>query len=84
MLIGWMGFGRGKTAPQVSPVALEVVHRIVVLFDIERGINGKSAGERLSMRQELSTLVLSDLNKLDAGRAGLAVASFLRGEGHGA
>ena len=37
---------RGKTAPQISPLALEVVQRIDVLFDIERGINGKSAGER--------------------------------------
>ena len=32
-----------------------------MLFDIERGINGKSTGERLATRQELSAPVLADL-----------------------
>ena len=64
---------RGKTAPQISPLALEAVQRIDVLFDIERGINGKSAGERLAMRQELSTPVLADLNNwMQAERAKLS------------
>ena len=52
---------RGKNAPPISPVALEAVKRIDVLFDIERGINGKSTGERLATRQELSAPVLADL-----------------------
>ena len=30
--------GRGKNAPPISPLALEAVKRIDVLFDIERGI----------------------------------------------
>ena len=64
---------RGQTAPQISPLALEAVQRIDVLFDIERGINGKSAGERLAMRQELSTPVLADLNNwMQAERAKLS------------
>ena len=53
---------KGKAAPPIPPFALEAVKRIDVLFHIEGGINGKSAGERLAMRQELSTPVLADLN----------------------
>ena len=52
---------RGKTAPPISPLALEAVKRIDVLFDIERGIVGKSAAQRLAARQELSAPVLADL-----------------------
>ena len=35
---------RGKRAPPISPLALEAVKRIDVLFDIEREINGETAG----------------------------------------
>ena len=52
---------RGKTAPPISPLALEAVKRIDVLFDIERGINDKPAEQRLALRQELSAPVLADL-----------------------
>ena len=52
---------RGKNAPPISPLALEAVKRIDLLFDIERGINGKPAEQRLALRQELSTPVLGDL-----------------------
>jgi transposase len=45
---------RGRTAPAISPVALEAVKRIDALFDIERTINGLSAEERLRIRQEQS------------------------------
>ena len=55
------GKGRGKNAPPISPLALEAVKRIDVLFDIERGINGKAAEQRLAVRQELSAPVLADL-----------------------
>ena len=52
---------RGKNAPPISPLALEAVKRIDVLFDIERGINGESAEHRLAVRKELSAPVLADL-----------------------
>ena len=52
---------RGKTAPPISPLALEAVKRIDVLFDIERGIVGESAEQRLATRHELSAPVLVDL-----------------------
>ena len=45
---------RGKTAPTISPVALEAVKRIDALFDIERSVNGLSAEERLRVRQQQS------------------------------
>jgi transposase len=44
----------GKNAAAISPVALEAVRRIDVLFDIERGINGLNAEERLRARREQS------------------------------
>src|SRR6202142_3029691 len=44
---------RGKKAAAISPIALEAVKRIDTLFDIERGINGQSAEQRLRMRKEL-------------------------------
>ncbi|NDW07995.1 IS66 family transposase, partial [Jiella pacifica] len=52
---------RGKTAAPISPLALEAVKRIDVLFDIEREVNGYSAEERLALRQERSIPVLADL-----------------------
>ena len=54
---------RGKTAPLISPLALKAVKRIDLLFDIERGIVGKSAEERRAVRQELSAPVLADLKE---------------------
>ncbi len=54
---------RGKDPPPVSPLALEAVKRIDVLFDIDRGINGKSAEERLAVRRELSAPVLAELKE---------------------
>lgn len=43
---------RGKDAPPISPLALEAVKRIDVLFDLERALNGKPAAERLAARRE--------------------------------
>ncbi len=54
---------RGKDPPPVSPLALEAVKRIDVLFDIERGIVGKSAEQRLAVRKELSAPVLAGLKE---------------------
>ena len=52
---------RDKNAAAISPIALEAVKRIDALFDIERGINGQSAGERLRVRKEQSAPVLATL-----------------------
>jgi transposase len=52
---------RGKNASVISPIALEAVTRIDALFEIERGINGCSASERLRVRQEQSAPLATDL-----------------------
>jgi transposase len=51
----------GKALSVISPLALEVVQRIDALFEIERGINGRSAQERRAARQELSRPLIADL-----------------------
>ncbi len=45
----------------ISPVALEAVKRIDALFDIERGINGLAADERLRIRQQDSAPLVAAL-----------------------
>ena len=52
---------RGKNAVAISPIALEALKRIDALFDIERGINGQSAEERLRVRREQSAPLLAAL-----------------------
>jgi transposase len=52
---------RGKTAAAISPIALEAVKRIDVLFDIERGINGHGAEQRLRVRKEQSAPLVERL-----------------------
>jgi hypothetical protein len=52
---------RGKNASAISPIALEALKRIDALFNIERGINGQSAEERLRMRREQSAPLLAEL-----------------------
>lgn len=52
---------RGKHAPVISPIALEAVKRIDVLFDIERRIKGCTADERLRVRKEQSAPRLASL-----------------------
>ena len=52
---------RGKSAAVISPIALEAVKRIDALFDIERGINGQSAEQRLRVRQEQSAPLVAAL-----------------------
>ena len=51
----------GKKEIPLSPIAIEVVRRIDALFEIERTINGKSATERLAVRQKLSRPLVEDL-----------------------
>ena len=52
---------RSKKQLQISPMALEAVKRIDVLFDIERAINGRSAEERLRIRKEKSAPLMTEL-----------------------
>jgi transposase len=52
---------RRKGAAAISPVALEAVKRIDALFDIERGINGLAADERLRVRQRDSAPLVTGL-----------------------
>ncbi len=53
---------RGDHAGMIYPIALEAVQRIDALFDIERGINGKDATERLAVRRELSAPLIAELH----------------------
>ena len=52
---------RGNQAALISPLALEAVQRIDAIFDIERDINAKSADERLAVRRERSSPLVTDL-----------------------
>ena len=51
----------GKKEIVLSPIAVEVVHRIDALFEIERPINGMSAEERRAVRQTLSKPLVDEL-----------------------
>jgi transposase len=51
----------GKKEIPLSPIAIEIVRRIDALFEIERSINGKSAGERLAVRRAHSRPLVDDL-----------------------
>src|SRR6478735_2004275 len=52
---------RGQNARPVAPIALEAVRRIDALFAIERDINGRSAAERLAVRQAKSKPLLDEM-----------------------
>jgi len=52
----------GKKEISLSPIAIEIVRRIDALFEIERSINGKSAEERLTVRQISSRPLVDDLH----------------------
>lgn len=68
----------GKTPTPISPLALDIVQRIDRLFEIERGINGKSIDERRAVRQEMSRPLIDDLEALlRAERAKLSRGSDL-------
>jgi len=57
---------RRKTQGQsavISPLALEMVRRIDALFEIERSINGQSAEQRRTIRQQLSASLVADLKQ---------------------
>jgi len=64
---------KGKKDSAISPLALEAVRRIDAIFAIEREINGKSAGERLIVRQQLSAPLITDFETwLRKERGGLS------------
>ena len=46
----------------IYPIALEAVQRLDAIFDIERGINGKSPAERVAVRQELSAPLMAEFH----------------------
>jgi transposase len=52
---------RGQNTPVISPIALEAVKRIDVLFEIEREINGLSAEQRLAARRDRSLPLVNSL-----------------------
>jgi transposase len=63
---------RGKLAV-IAPLAFEAVKRIDAIFDVEREINGHSAGERLAMRSaRVAPLVFSLEAWMRAERARLS------------
>ncbi len=51
----------GKKDIPLSPIAVEMMRRIDALFEIERSINGRSAEERVRVRQTLSRPLVEDL-----------------------
>ncbi|NIJ15303.1 IS66 family transposase [Sphingobium vermicomposti] len=53
---------RGERTGLIYPIALEAVQRLDKLFDIERGINGLPAEERLVCRKERSAPLMSELH----------------------
>ena len=58
---------RGKDAPPISPIALEAVNRIDLIFDIEREINGLGVEARLTMRQKRSKPLVAALEEWMCG-----------------
>jgi transposase len=51
----------GRNGIALSPMAIEIVRRIDALFEVERSINGKSAEERRTVRQERSKPLVEEL-----------------------
>jgi transposase len=51
---------RRKAMASISPMALAAVQRIDRIFEVERGINGKSADERRDVRAELAEPPVTD------------------------
>jgi transposase len=58
----------GKKEIPLSPIAMEIVRRIDELFAIERSIKGKSADERLAVRQASSRSLVDALETYMRGQ----------------
>lgn len=54
---------KGKSAKDISPIALEAVRRIDALFEIERSINGQPPEARLEVRKRHSAPLVADLER---------------------
>jgi transposase len=54
---------QGKAPAVLSPICLEAVRRIDVLFDLERDINGHSPEDRRSTRRALSAPLVAELHQ---------------------
>jgi transposase len=52
---------QGKTDAVIAPLAVEAVKRIDAIFAIERDINGRTAAERLAVRQDKAAPLVADL-----------------------
>jgi len=53
---------RGERTGTVYPIALEAVHKLDALFEIERAINGLGPAERVVARREHSAPLMDDLH----------------------
>ncbi|NLH79568.1 MAG: IS66 family transposase [Phyllobacteriaceae bacterium] len=53
---------KGRVAPVVSPIALDIVRRIDALFEVEREINGLAAEPRPRVRRERSLPLVDALH----------------------
>lgn len=62
---------KGKSAKEISPIAVEAVKRIDALFEIERMVNGQSSEARLAMRQRQSAPLVADLERWLRGERAL-------------
>lgn len=62
---------KGKSPKEISPIALEAVQRIDVLFDIERDISGQAPAARLATRQQLSAPLVLELEAWLRGQRAL-------------
>ena len=67
------GKRRGRSAPPISPPALEAVTRIDAIFAIERTIRGESAERRLAERRKQGAPLVAELEDwMRTERAGLS------------
>src|SRR6056297_2702241 len=62
---------KGKSAKEISPIAVEAVKRIDALFEIERMVNGQTLEARLEMRQRQSVPLVADLERWLRGERAL-------------
>jgi hypothetical protein len=62
---------KGKSAKEISPIAVEAVTRIDALFEIERMVNGQTPEARLAMRQRQSAPLVTDLEQWLRGERAL-------------
>ena len=53
---------RGERTGTIYPIALEAVQKLDAIFEIERGINGRTPAERLDTRREHCAPLMDDLH----------------------